>query len=154
MRKACPILENDDGGIHIGNVGGDVIGIGITGSGNVIGKNITINSQQLQNIPSEYAESLTKFIEGLSRFNIPAAKPIQDSLNDFTKEVEGIKPEEKVNIIKQKSLNSKFSVFAQKVLKILPKTAETIIAFTPLAPFSKIIGEEVQQLVLAIQKDT
>jgi hypothetical protein len=63
-------------------------------------------------------------------------------------------PEEKVNTVKQKSLNSKFSIFAQKVLKILPKTAETIVAFTPLAPFSKIIGEEVQQLVQVIQKDT
>jgi hypothetical protein len=149
-------LENNNKGIHIGNVGGDVIGIGVTGSGNVIGNNITINRQQLQNIPSEYAESLREFMKGLNKFNIPPeqAKPIQDSLNDFTKEVEDIKPEEKVNTVKQKSLNSKFSIFAQKVLKILPKTAETIIAFTPLAPFSKIIGEEVQQLVQVIQKDT
>jgi hypothetical protein len=85
----------------------------------------------------------------LNKFNIPPeqTKPIQDSLNDFTKEVEDMKPEEKVNTVKQKSLNSKFSIFAQKVLKILPKTVETIAAFTPLAPFSKIIGE-VQQLVV------
>jgi hypothetical protein len=151
-------LENEKsaGGIHIGNVGGDVIGVGVTGSGNVIGTNITVNRQQLQNIPSEYSESLREFVKGLNKFNIPPeqAKPIQDSLNDFTKEVEGMKPEEKVNTVKQKSLNSKFSIFAQKVLKILPKTAETITAFTPLAPFSKLIGEEVQQLVNIIQKDT
>jgi hypothetical protein len=148
-------LENDKG-IHIGNVGDGVIGIGVTGSGNVIGNNITINRQQLQNIPSEYSESLREFMKELNKFNIPPelAKPIQASLNDFTKEVEDIKPEEKVNSVKQKSLNSKFSIFAQKVLKILPKTAETIIAFTPLAPFSKIIGEDVQQLVQVIQKDT
>lgn len=148
-------MENDKG-IHIGNVGGDVIGVGVTGSGNVIGTNITINRQQLQNIPYEYAKSLREFIKELNKFNIASeeTKPIQDSLNDFTKEIEGIKPEEKVNAVKQKSLNSKFSIFAQKVLKILPKTAETIIAFTPLAPFSKLIGEEVQQLVQVIQKDT
>jgi len=149
-------LENNDKGIHIGNVGGDVIGVGVTGSGNVIGTNITINRQQLQNMQSEYSVSLREFIKELNKFNIPPeeAKPIQDSLNDFTKEVEGMKPEEKVNTVKQKSLNSKFSIFAQKVLKILPKTAETLVAFTPLAPFSKIIGEEVQQLVQVIQKDT
>ncbi len=149
-------MENNDKGIHIGNVGGDVIGVGVTGSGNVIGTNITINRQQLQNMQSEYSVSLREFIKELNKFNIPPeeAKPIQDSLNDFTKEVEGMKPEEKVNTVKQKSLNSKFSIFAQKVLKILPKTAETLVAFTPLAPFSKIIGEEVQQLVQVIQKDT
>lgn len=149
-------MANNDNGIHIGNVGGDVIGIGVTGSSNVIGKNITINKQQLQNMPPEYSESLRQFMEELNKFNIPPeeTKPIQDSLNDFTKEVEGMKTEEKVNTVKQKSLNSKFSIFAQKVLKILPKTAETIAAFTPLAPFSKIIGEEVQQLVEVIQKDT
>ena len=95
--------EKSAGGIHIGNVGGDVIGVGVTGSGNVIGTNITVNRQQLQNIPSEYSESLREFIKGLNKFNIPPeqAKPIQDSLNDFTKEVEGMKPEEKVNTVKQ-----------------------------------------------------
>jgi hypothetical protein len=98
-------LENDRG-IHIGNVGGDVIGIGVTRSGNVIGKNIVINKQQLENMPSEYAESLTKFVEEFKKYNIPPeqAKPIQDTLNDFTKEVEGIKPEEKVSTVKQKIL--------------------------------------------------
>lgn len=147
-------LENDRG-IHIGNVGGDVIGIGVTGSGNVIGKNIVINKQQLENMPSEYAESLTKFIEELKKYNIPLeqAKPIQDTLNDFTNEVEGIKPEEKVSTVKQKNINSKFSIFAEKVLKALPKTVETVSAFTPLAPFSKLIGEGVQQLIQAIQSE-
>jgi hypothetical protein len=147
-------LENDRG-VHIGNVGGDVIGIGVAGSGNVIGKNIVINKQQLKNMPSEYAESLTKFIEEFKKYNIPPeqAKPIQNGLNDFTKEVEGLKPEEKVSIVKQKSINSKFSIFAEKILKVLPKTAETVSAFTPLAPFSKLIGEGVQHLVEAIQSE-
>jgi hypothetical protein len=147
-------LENDRG-IHIGNVGGDVIGIGVTGSGNVIGKNIVINKQQLENMPSEYAESLTKFIEEFKKYNITPeqAKPIQDTLNDFTKEVEGIKPEEKVSTVKQKNINSKFSIFAEKVLKVLPKTVETVSAFTPLAPFSKLIGEGVQQLIQSIQSE-
>jgi hypothetical protein len=147
-------LENDRG-IQIGNVGGDVIGIGVTGSGNVIGKNIIVNKQQLENMPSEYAASLTKFIEEFNKYNIPPeqVKPIQDSLTDFTKEVEGIKPEEKVSTVKQKNINSKFSIFAEKVIKALPKTVEIVSAFTPLAPFSKLIGEGVQQLIEAIQSE-
>lgn len=147
-------MENDRG-VHIGNVGGDVIGVGVAGSGNVIGKNIVINKQQLENMPSEYAESLTKFIEEFKKYNIPQekVKPIQDSLYDVTKEVEGIKTEEKISTVKQKNINSKFSIFAEKVLKVLPKTVETVSAFTPLAPFSKLIGEGVQQLVEAIQRE-
>jgi hypothetical protein len=147
-------LENERG-IHIGNVGGDAIGIGVTGSGNVIGKKISINEQQLENIPKEYADSLNAFIEQIKNYNIPPEqiKPIQDGLNDLTKEVEGVKPEEKVNTVKQKALNSKFSIFAEKVLKVLPKTAETVATFTPLSPFSKLIGEGVEQLIQTIQKD-
>jgi len=41
---------------------------------------------------------------------------------------------------------------AEGLMKILPKTAETIVAFTPLAPFSKLIGERVEEMVKAIQK--
>jgi hypothetical protein len=155
--KVSPKMENEksERGIHIGNVGGSVIGVGVTGSGNVIGENITINKQKLDNMPLEFAQSLVKFMEELKKYNIPPeqAKPIQDSLNDFTKEAEKIKLDEKISTVKQKNLNSKFSVFAEKVLKVLPKTAETIAAFTPLSPFSKLIGEGVQQLVESIQKD-
>jgi hypothetical protein len=39
------------------------------------------------------------------------------------------------------------------VVKVLPKTVETVSALTPLAPFSKLIGEGVQQLVEAIQRE-
>jgi hypothetical protein len=148
-------LENDRG-IHIGNVGGDVIGIGVTGHNNVIGKNISINKQQLENMPKEYADSLKAFLEQIDKkYDIPPEqlKPIQASLNDLTKEIEVVQPGEKVSTVKQKSLNSRFSIFAEKVLKFLPKTAESIAAFTPLAPFSKLIGEGVQQLVESIQKD-
>ena len=141
--------------MNIGNVGGDIIGIGVTGSGNVIGKNISINEQQLASMPKEYADSLRTFMEQIKNYNIPPEqiKPIQDGINDLTKEVGGVKPEEKVSTVKQKALNSKFSIFVEKVLKVLPKTAETVVTFTPLAPFSKLIGEGVEQLVQTIQKD-
>lgn len=72
-------------------------------------------------MPKEYADSLKAFLEQIDKkYNIPPEqlKPIQGSLNDLTKEVEGVKPEEqKVSTVKQKTLNSKFSIFAEKVLK-------------------------------------
>jgi hypothetical protein len=39
-----------------------------------------------------------------------------------------------------------------KVLTVLPEAAETTATFTPLAPFSKLIGKEVKQIVDAIAK--
>ena len=146
------LLEND-GNVYIGNVGGDVIRFVVTRHGNTIGKNITINKQRLERVSSEYAESLTKFIEGFKKYNIPIeqTKPIQNGLYDFTKEVEGINPDEKVSIVKQKNTNSKFSIFAEKALGVLPKTAETVSAFRRLARFSKLIGQGARQLTDAIQ---
>ena len=132
--RILTLLEND-GNVYIGNVGGDVIRFVVTRHGNTIGKNITINKQRLERVSSEYAESLTKFIEGFKKYNIPTeqTKPIQNALYDFTKEVEGINPDEKVSIVKQKNINSKFSIFAEKTLDALPRTVETVSAFRRLA---------------------
>lgn len=150
---------------HIGNVGGDVIGVGISGSGNIIGKSIdisgavSISNQQLENVSNEYANSLKSFIESVNRQlkanNVPPerVKPIQENINEFVKEAEGIKPDQHIGFIKQSDLKSKFINVAKYVLKVLPKTAETVAAFTPLAPFSKLIGEATEHLVEAVQKE-
>ena len=151
--------------IHIGNVGGDVVGVGVSGSGNIIGKNIdisgsvNISNQQLQNVPTEYANSLKSFSETLNQQlkanNVPPdkVKPIQESINELVKESEGIKPDQQIGIIKQSNLKSKLINIAKHVMTVLPKTTETVAAFTPLAPFSKLIGEATQHLVEAVQKE-
>ena len=66
-----------DRAIHIGNVSGEDIGfgVGVRGSGNIIGKNIvvgdgTINvsQQELSKIPvSEYANALKEFSESVNQ---------------------------------------------------------------------------------------
>ena len=75
--------EKSDDGIHIGNVGGNVIGVGVKGSGNIIGENISIGSvslsdQQLRKIPQEYADSLKAFTDAINQQfkanNVPADK--------------------------------------------------------------------------------
>jgi len=53
---------------------------------------------------------------------------------------------------KKTGIKAKLAAVAEALMKILPKTAETIAAFTPLAPFSKLIGEGVEEMVKAIQK--
>lgn len=107
-------LENEksDGGIHIGNVGGDVTGVGVNGSGNIIGKNISVGSvavgdQQLQNIPKEYADSLKAFTDALNQQlkanNVPADKvaEVQRNVEEFSKELEGVKPGQESGMIKK-----------------------------------------------------
>jgi len=151
--------------IHIGNVGGDVTGVGVSGSGNIIGKSIdisgtvSISNQQLQNMPSEYADSLKSFSESINQQlkanNVPPekVKPIQEGINELVKESQDIKSDQPLGVIKQSDLKSKFINVAKHVLKVLPKTTETVAAFTPLAPFSKLIGEATQHLVEAVQKE-
>jgi biotin synthase-related radical SAM superfamily protein len=146
------LLENDIN-VCIYNVGRNVICIDVTRYGNTIRNSIIMNKQRLERVSSEYAESLTKFIEEFKKYNIPPeqAKPIQNSIYEFTKEVEDINPDEKVSIVKQKNVNSKFSIFPEKALYMLPKTAETVSAFRQLVRFSKLMGKGARQLTYAIQ---
>jgi hypothetical protein len=159
-------LENEksDGGIHIGNVGGDVTGIDVNGSGNIIGKNISVGSvavgdQQLQNIAKEYADSLKGFTDALNQQlkanNVPADKvaEVQRNVEEFSKELEGVKPGQESGMIKKTSLKSKLINIAKSVLPILPRTLQVLTAFTPLAPFSGLIGEDTQALIKAVQNE-
>ena len=156
-------MENNKG-IHISGVGGDVFGLDVSGSGNVIGKNISVsgtinvNNEQLSKIPDEYAKALKDFStsinEQITNHNIYQSQlaPLQESINELAKETEGIKPDQEV-VVKKTELKTKFVNVAKNVLKVLPKTAETVAAFTPLAPFSKLIGEATQSVIEAIQKE-
>jgi hypothetical protein len=158
-------LENEsNGGIHIGSVGGDVVGVGVKGSGNIIGKNISVGSvsvsdQQLQKIPKEYADGLKAFTDAINQQfkvnNVPTYKvaEVQKNVDDFSKELEGVQPSQQLGVIKKTTLKSKLVDIAKAALTVLPKTLQVASAFTPLAPFSGLIGEDTQVLVQAIQKE-
>ena len=161
------ILENekDDSGVHIGSVGGDVTGVGVRGSGNIIGKNISVGSvsvgeQQLNRIPKEYAHNLKAFTNAINQQfnanNVPSEKveEVQKKIDEFSKELEDVKPGQELGVIKKTSLKSKLINIAKAALTILPKTLPVgLSAFTPLAPFGGLIVEDTQVLVQAIQKE-
>lgn len=148
--------------IKISGVKGDVI-FG-SGSGNIIGKkvaitgNVTLSTQQLANIPNEYAKSLEEFTQAFNRKlqqeKVPADKaaPVQEAVKDLAKEMEDVRTDQ-VSTIKSKKLNTKVSAVIDAAIRILPKATETLATFTPLAPFSKLIGEGVEQLAKALQKE-
>jgi len=149
--------------IKISGVKGDVFGIDVKGTSNIITKEVTgtinINIRQLEKMPNEYAKSLQVFSENVSeqlkKHNIPPERvaPVQESINELAKEIEDVKPEVKVGIDKKISIEAKLKTVTARLLKLLPKTAETIATFTPLAPFSKLIGQSVEEIVNTIQKE-
>ena len=157
----------DKTGVNISNVGGDVIGTNVTGTGNIIGKDInvdisgtvSINNQILDRLPEEYSNAFKEFTERINEqikrnSVIPQqVEPIQESINELAKETEAISPNKEPSILKQQSWKEKFFRVLKNVLPVLPKTVETIAAFTPLSPFSKIIGESVEKLVEGVQKE-
>ena len=144
---------------------GDVFGFGFSGSANIIGKDISVGSvgigdQQLQKIPQEYADSLKAFTDAINQQfktnNVPSDKvaEVQRNVNEFSKELEGVKPGQDLGIIKKSNLKSKLINIAKAALTILPKTLPVVLsAFTPLQPFSQLIGEDTQVLVQAVQKE-
>jgi hypothetical protein len=154
-------------GINISGTHGDVIGVGVTGSGNITGKNIivgdgTINAseQRLTEIQNdEYVTSLKEFSETLNsqlkglQVSEEKVKSINKSIDELAIEVKDVKPEKQqgIDYVKQTNLEAKTANVIQKVLDVLPQTAETAATFTPLAPFSKLIGKGVQELVDAIK---
>jgi hypothetical protein len=152
-------------GPRIDNVGGDVIGAGVSGDGNVIGKNIhvsgtiTVNKERLNAAPKELADSLRAFSdavnEQIKKHNVPAeaVAPVEDQINELAAEVEDVDEPETVGYVKKQSIKARLAAVAKGVLKLLPKTAEVGAAFTPLAPFSKIIGEGVADMVKAIERE-
>jgi hypothetical protein len=162
-------LSRDRNSANIENTGGDVFGVGVSGSGNVIGKNIVIGSgtinvseqllTEVQN--NEYAQSLKAFSETINEQlkgrAIPEeeVKSINKSIDELADEVKDVKPgqeaEEEIDYVKQTNVESKTASLIQKVLTILPEAAETAATFTPLAPFSKLVGKGVQGIVDAIK---
>jgi hypothetical protein len=147
----------------------DVIGSGTTtGTGIIIGKNIkvgdiNINSlnQNLNSIHNEYAQSLKDFAQKINqqveeqKISEEQAKPILASIDVVVQEVKDIKKgqeEKDIDYDKQLNVESKLYRVIDNVLTVLPEWTETITGFTPLAPFSKLIGKSVGKIVETIQK--
>ena len=160
--------EENRRGINISGTQPDVMGFGFSGSGNIIGKNIVVGSgtinvsqQELAKIQGpEYARALKDFSENINQQlkgrQIPEekVKEINTSLEELAKEVQDVKPgrEEQMDYPNQVNIESKTVSVVQKILNVLPEAAETAATFTPLAPFNKIIGKGVMQIVDAIAK--
>lgn len=145
---------------NISNVQGGVYGAGASGvvAKNIYG-NIQIGSAPMDKMPDEYSKSLQEFSENinilLQKYQVEPEKvaPVQKKIDDLAAEVAEVGPEAEVDYEKEISLKSKLVSAAAGLARLLPKGAEVVAAFTPLAPFSKLIGEAVDVVVRNVVKE-
>ncbi len=146
--------------INISNVRGDIYGTGASG---VVAKNISgtvhFGSEQTDKMPDEYSKSLQAFSENinllLQKYQVEPEKvePVQKKIDEFAAEVAEVGTEAEVDYEKEINLKSKLVSAAAGLARLLPKGAEVVAAFTPLAPFSKLIGEAVDVVVRNVVKE-
>lgn len=143
-----------------GTVKGDVIGAGASGiiAKNITG-NITLGTSQLEQMPDEYARGLQDFTDKINQLlqahqvNQKQVAPVQQTLREFSEEVAELEPDQEPDFVKKVSLKSKLVSAAAGLSKLLPRGVEVVAAFTPLAPFGKLIGEAVDTIVKNVVKE-
>jgi hypothetical protein len=132
--------------INIGNIGGDAIGIGITGSDNIIGKSFTINQDSYNKLEPEFRDSLDDLLALIDKHGKALTneqkESLAESIDGLTKVTKGLKADQIITDEEKKDeIKSKQITLAEKIVDYLPEVAETIASLTPLAPFSKVIGK-------------
>ena len=141
------------------NCGQDLKKGGVRG-GEAHSGTVNVNQQELANIQDpEYAKALKDFSENINRQlkgrQIPKekVKSINTSLEELAKEVQDVMPgrEEEIDYPIQLNIESKTVSIIQIILNVLPEE-EIAATFGPLAPFSKLIGKGVTQIVGDIAK--
>lgn len=157
FNRKFPSTITYDSSINIGNVGGDVTGVGVSGSGNVIGKGITINKSTYNNLEPEFRHSLQQFLLLINNYSgilsEESMRSLKESVDSLAKLVEGLKSGEIVEDDEKKvEIKSEQITLANKVVNYLPKVAESIALATPLAPFSKVIGEGTEYFAEWVRK--
>jgi|SRR5687768_10545054 predicted nucleic acid-binding Zn-ribbon protein len=156
--KFCPncgfdiskgVLKGTEGNreaISIQNRGGDVTGVGVSGTGHIIGKQITINQSTYNKLEPEFKNSLDDLLALINKHSeqLPEneRKSINESIDGLAKATEGLKVGQVLQDQQKKDeIKSQQITLADKIVKYVPKVAESIASATPLAPFSKVVGE-------------
>jgi hypothetical protein len=146
--------------ISIGDVKGTVMGVGVSGKGHTFVHNenksatkIKIKKKTLKHLPEEYAAALTGFRKNLNseieKSSIPAegAEELQHEVDALVEEVASAEPGQPLPDEQKNGLRNRLRSIGATLKKHLPSAAEAAAAMTPLAPFSRIIGESVGDLL-------
>lgn len=143
--------------ISFGNINRSVIGGKITGTGNIVGENVVVNNQKIEQLHPLLGESLKSFSESVENlikvYAVPEteAREINRQIEDLAVEIKDVNPDEELPYAKKSILKAKIAGIADSMFRVLPSAVETAASFTPLAPFSKVIGESVEGIVKAVR---
>lgn len=143
--------------IKYGNIKGSVIGGKVTGTGNIVGKNVVVHNQKIEQLHPVLGESLKLFsgsVENLIKVHgVPEAeaREVNRQIEDLADEVKDVNPDEELPYAKKSIVKAKIAGIADTLFSVLPSAVETAASFTPLAPFSKVIGESVEGIVKAVR---
>lgn len=144
-----------------GNIGGDVVGSGFQGSvEGFIAHTFTVHGNMgvggAGGQPSEYVQGVQAFAknvdEQIKAVSAPpeAVKPLQEATGELAQEAAKIEPEQPVSVSRKMTIRARLYAVAEGLLRVVPRTAEAVAALTPLAPFSKLIGEGLEEVVKAV----
>jgi hypothetical protein len=140
--------------------GGTIIGAGASG---VIGQTVTIHGgvqvgeEALRDVPDEYARSLQAFQDAINQqlqaLGAPpeSVAPVQEGVQALAEEAKAVQPEQPLDWKRKRGIGDALRAIAAGLLQVIPRTAETIAAMTPLAPFSKLIGEGLEKVVAEVR---
>jgi hypothetical protein len=160
-------LDNDEYNkeINISGNTGDTIGVGISGDGNIIGKNITIggsiivNKNVLKSIDPQFKNSIEEFEKLINEkfkvISVPqdGKKYLQESIEKLSQEVKDVNPDQVLqNEDKVDSIKSYLVSIADKIVELSPDIAESVASMSPLSPFSKVIGKGIGFIADRIKK--
>jgi hypothetical protein len=145
-------LSSSNNGIHISGNQRDVIGVGVQGNANIIGKNIsigrdiTVNKNKYENLEPEFKNSLDDFLALINKksrhLTEEQKKSISEIVDKLAKEYQSVKPDEEIKDEDKKvEIKYKQISLAEKVVDLMPDVTEYITSVTPLAPFGKAIGK-------------
>jgi hypothetical protein len=125
---------------------GDVINSKVENT-STIGGVKNINVQQLESSLKDFVDKVS--MEAQQEENIPAeeAKTFQTKVNELARTTKDLN--NGVNQEKKRTIRDRLKSVAVSLVKMSPKIARTIIGFTPLAPFSNLIGESFDNMVKA-----
>ena len=94
---------NEKNGINISGSGGDVFGVGVSGTGHIIGKNISvgeisINKNTYNKLEPEFRKSLEDFVNLINiksgHLTEEQRKLLKEEIEKLAKEYEGLKADE------------------------------------------------------------
>ena len=145
-------MSDNNNGIHISGNQCDIIGIGIQGDANIIGKNISIggdisvNKNKYENLAPEFKSSLEDFLAIVNKkreqLTEEQRKSFSETMDKLANEYQLVKPDDEIkDDDKIDDIKSWLRSIAEKVVDLMPDVIESIASVTPLAPFSKSIGK-------------